>query len=174
MMIEALEVTPAANRDALAALYRLHARRLEQIVRAGVDAPRPVIEDACQFAWSRLLFHAHRIRRETVLPWLVTTAVHQAVKLIGREGRELSLETMLEREPEPPECLGAPGPEELFDHRECLADIRRLPHRQQRLVWLQVLGLTYEEMAAREACTIRTVERQLVRARRTMRLQCAA
>jgi DNA-directed RNA polymerase specialized sigma24 family protein len=81
---------------------------------------------------------------------------------------------MLERAPEPLEQLAAPGPDELFEHREHLEDIRLLPQRQQRLVWLQLLGLSYEEIAAREACTIRTVERQLVRARRAMRLQCAA
>jgi DNA-directed RNA polymerase specialized sigma24 family protein len=173
-MMKVLETTGATTGvDVIAALYCLHARRLEQIVRGGVDAPQPVIEDACQFAWSRLVFHAHRIQQETVLPWLVTTAVHHALKLVGREGRELSLENMLERAPEPLERLAAPGPDELLEHREHLEDIRLLPQRQQRLVWLQVLGLSYEEMAAREACTIRTVERQLVRARRAMRLQCA-
>jgi RNA polymerase sigma factor (sigma-70 family) len=174
-MIEVLESAAAAEgADAIAVLYSLHARRLEQIVRVGVNAPQAVIEDACQFAWSRLVFHASRIRRETVLPWLVTTAVHQALKLIGREERELSLETMLERAPEPLERLGIPGPEEVLDNRTRLTDICLLPERQQRLVWLQVLGLSYEEMATREACTVRTVERQLTRARRTMRLRAAA
>ena len=105
--MKVLDTTPAATgADAIAALYCMHATRLEQIVRVGVDAPQPVIEDACQFAWSRLVFHAHRIRRETVLPWLVTTAVHHALKLIRREGRELSLENMLERAPEPLEQIG--------------------------------------------------------------------
>jgi RNA polymerase sigma factor (sigma-70 family) len=174
-MTEVLERSAAAGgADPIATLYSLHARRLEQIVRVGVDAPQAVVEDACQFAWSRLVLHASRIRRETVLPWLVTTAIHHALKLIGREERELSLETMLERAPEPLERLGVPGPEEVLDHRARLTEICLLPERQRRLVWLQVLGLSYEEMAMREACTVRTVERQLTRARRTMRLRSAA
>jgi RNA polymerase sigma factor (sigma-70 family) len=158
----------------VAELYSLHARRLEQIVRVDVNAPQPVIEDACQFAWSRLLFHVHRVHRETVLPWLVTTAIHQAVKLISRDERELSLENMLERAADPLEHLGVPASDEVAAHRQRLADIGMLPERQQRLVWLQALGLSYEEMAAREECTVRTVERQLTRARRAMRLRAAA
>jgi RNA polymerase sigma factor (sigma-70 family) len=150
-------------------LYALHARRLEQIVRVDVRAPQPVIEDACQFAWSRLVFHAHRIRRETALPWLVTTAVRQAFKLIRSEVRELSLERVLEEASEPVIRVGVPAPDEQVEHRQRLAGLCRLPERQQRLVWLQGLGLSYDEMAEREGCTIRTVERQLRRAKRTMR-----
>jgi RNA polymerase sigma factor (sigma-70 family) len=55
------------------------------------------------------------------------------------------------------------------EERQRLVDLDRLPERQQRLVWLQGLGLSYVEMAEREGCTTRTVERQLLRARRTMR-----
>jgi RNA polymerase sigma factor (sigma-70 family) len=150
-------------------LYALHARRLEQIVRVDVRAPQPLIEDACQFAWSRLLFHEHRIRRDTALPWLVTTAVREAFKLIRREVRELSLECVLKDATEPLIRLGVPAPEEQVEHRQRLADICRLPERQQRLMWLHGLGLRYDEIAEREGCTIRTVERQLLRAKRTMR-----
>lgn len=150
-------------------LYGALAPRLSQIVRADVRAPEVVIEDACQFAWSRLVFHAHRIRRETALPWLVSTAVHQAVKLARRDDRELSLEALLDRSPEPLVHLRAPGPEELVDQRERLAAVTRLPPRQQRLVWLQAIGLSYNEMAATEGDSVRTVERQLLRAKQTMR-----
>src|SRR5690348_14955444 len=74
-------------------LYGLLARRLEQIVRLDVRAPDVVIEDACQFAWSRLLHHHDRVHRETVMSWLVRTAVHEALKLLRRGRRELSLES---------------------------------------------------------------------------------
>jgi RNA polymerase sigma factor (sigma-70 family) len=163
---------PPGGRDGagdVAELYARHARHLERIVRVDVRAPQPVIEDACQFAWGRLLFHAHRIRRETALPWLATTAVRHAFKLIGRETREVSLERVLEEEPEPPDCLYAPAPDEVVERRERLDEVCRLPERQQRMVWLQGLGLSYIEIAAREGCTVRTVERQLLRAKRTMR-----
>jgi DNA-directed RNA polymerase specialized sigma24 family protein len=50
-----------------------------------------------------------------------------------------------------------------------LGHLRALPIRQQRLLWLHALGLTYTEMAAHEGCTRRTVERQLLRAKRGVR-----
>jgi RNA polymerase sigma factor (sigma-70 family) len=143
-------------------LYGLLARRLEQIVRLDVQAPDAVIEDACQFAWSRLLHHRHRVQRETVLGWLVRTAVHEALKLLRRDRRELSLEVAAE------EAMPA-TPVHLIECRERLAEVSRLPVRQQRAVWLHALGLNYTEIASYEGCTTRTVERQLLRARQTIR-----
>src|SRR5256714_15535245 len=77
-------------------LYGLLARRLERIVRLDVRAPDVVIEDACQFAWSRLVHHRARVRRDGALSWLAKTAVHEAFKLIRRADRELSLDAALE------------------------------------------------------------------------------
>jgi RNA polymerase sigma factor (sigma-70 family) len=159
----------ACRAGEVAELYALHARRLERIVRVDVRAPQPVIEDACQFAWTRLLFHADRIRRDTAIAWLTRTAVRHAFKLVGRECRELSLDRVLEEESGPPDCLLAPAPDEIVEQRQRLAELRSLPERQQRLVWLHGLGLNYVEMAAREGCTVRTVERQLLRAKRKVR-----
>ncbi len=151
-------------------LYGLLGRRLEQLVRLDVRAPDEVIEDACQFAWSRLLHHRHRVHRETVLTWLVRTAVHEAFKLLRRDMRELSLESADEDAIPVP----APTPVELVERRERLADLGRLPERQQRALWLHALGLSYAEIARHEGCTTRTVERQLLRARDGVRRAEAA
>ncbi len=150
-------------------LYGELSKRLEQIVRLDVRAPDAVIEDACQFAWSRLVHHRDRVHRETSLSWLVKTAVHEAFKLIRRDGREASLEAALEISGDAAVRLDAPAPDELVFARERLAQIDVLPERQQRLLWLHGLGLTYAEMAHRTGCTQRTVERQLLRAKSTMR-----
>jgi RNA polymerase sigma factor (sigma-70 family) len=61
------------------------------------------------------------------------------------------------------------APSELVERRERLDGIRRLPERQQRVLWLHALGLSYGEIAAHEGCTTRTVERQLLRARQRAR-----
>ena len=141
-------------------LYGLLAGRLEQIVRLDVRAPEVVIEDACQFAWSRLLHHRDRVHRETVLSWLARTAVHEAFKLSRRDRREASLDDT------PAAGLESGAtPVEVIERRERLAELGRLPERQQRALWLHALGLSYAEIARHEACTIRTVERQLLRAR---------
>ena len=152
-------------------LYGLLAGRLEQIVRLDVRASDAVIEDACQFAWYRLLHHRHRVHRETAMAWLARTAVHEAFKLVRRDQRELSLDAALEPGGEPASAVAPPTPQELLEHRERIAQVRRLPERQQRVVWLDAFGLSYTEIAAHEGCTRRTVDRQLVRARRALRDQ---
>lgn len=157
-----------AERADVGELYRLLARPLQRIVRAEVHAPDPVIEEACQFAWSRLVFHQHRVRRATALGWLVTTANREALRLVRRGNREVPLdcaETAEELQTLPTD----PGPEQLFERRERLGMVALLPLRQQRALWLRGLGLSYEEIALRDGCTKRTVERQLAHARMTLR-----
>jgi RNA polymerase sigma factor (sigma-70 family) len=160
---------PGSGVGDVAELYLLLGRRLEQIVRVDVHAPEVVVEDACQFAWSRLVFHRHRIRRDTAMSWLARTAVHEALKLLRRDQRELSLETASEEGELLMLSSAAPGPDELAETRERLARVRELHHRQQRVLWLHALGLSYEEIALRERCTVRTVDRQLLRARHNVR-----
>lgn len=163
----------------LGALYLALAPRLERIVRLDVRAPDAVIEDACQFAWSRLLYHRDRVSHDSALSWLAKTAVHEAVKLLRRDQRELSLDCECEgerdggREVEAPgrPLFGgfAPGPEEHFEQREQLDALAGLPERQQRALWLHALGLSYAEIGLQTGDSSRTVERQLLRARRTVR-----
>jgi RNA polymerase sigma factor (sigma-70 family) len=154
----------------VAELYAARAERVRQQVRLGVVAPEPLIEDACQFAWSRLVHHRLRVRRRTAQAWLVRTAVHEALKLLRRQGRDVSLDGLVERAGEIAPGAAPPALDELVAHRARLDGIRALPVRQQRLLWLQALGLSYEEMASCTGDTRRTVERQLLRARRS--LQC--
>jgi RNA polymerase sigma factor (sigma-70 family) len=130
-----------------------------------------VIEDACQTAWSRLIRHSERVRGEAALSWLATTAVREAWRLTRRDAREVSLDAELERTEEMSLACRVQGPAELFELRERLAEVEHLPERQQRLVWMRAVGMSYVEMAEGTGDTKRTVERQLLRARR--RLACS-
>ena len=150
-------------------LYASLAGRLERIVGMGVRAPRPVIEDACQVAWGRLWDQRDRVRRETVLPWLVTTAIHEALRLVRGEARCLSLERALEESGERAVPAHAPAAAEICEERARLEAIRTLPERQQQLVWLHGFGFSYGEIAASTGSTMRTVERQLLRGKRKLR-----
>ncbi len=147
-------------------LYRTLADRLAQIVRRDVSAPEPVIEDACQFAWTRFVHHHQRVTRDATLAWLARTAIREAVKLIGRDRRELSLDAALEGGFEPG---GGSQPDLVAAQHARLAQIGALPERQRRLVWLHAAGLKYVEIAAYLGCSERTVERQLLRAKRALR-----
>jgi RNA polymerase sigma factor (sigma-70 family) len=157
-----------ANLDEVAELFASQGVRVRRLVRTSVRAPEPLIEDACQLAWIRLFLCRERVRRETATAWLVKTAVHEALKLMRRDRRDLSLDALSE-DPRRAPAAGAPELlDELVEQRARLDSIRILPERQQRLVWLHGLGLTYTEMAGQTGTTRRTVERQLLRARRTL------
>ena len=150
-------------------LYGSFADRLEQIVRLDVRASDALIEDACQVAWFRLLHHCQRVHRETVMAWLARTAVHEALRSLRRDRREMPLDAWLEDGEEFVHPVAPMTAEERFDLEERLEGVHRLPERQQRLVWLHAFGLSYAEMAAHEGCTPRTVDRQLLRARAALR-----
>jgi DNA-directed RNA polymerase specialized sigma24 family protein len=61
----------------------------------------------------------------------------------------------------------------VLELRDRLAELRQLPERQQRLVWMHAAGLTYLEMAERTGDTRRTVERQLLRAKGRLEREAA-
>jgi RNA polymerase sigma factor (sigma-70 family) len=166
------EMTRACvGEDEVAELYGALAGSLRRIVAGQVTAPEAVIEDACQFAWSTLVRYRRRVRRETALGWLARTAMREAFKLIRSERRELSLDELFERF-----SAGTPAPwaltpsvEEQVELRARLASLEALPERQQRVIWLQGLGFSYAEMAGCTGSSRRTVERQLMRAKKTLR-----
>jgi RNA polymerase sigma factor (sigma-70 family) len=143
-------------------LYCALAGPLERIVRFEVPACDAVVDDACQIAWLQLLGHADTVRNSSALSWLATTAIHEAHRLLRRAERDLPLEETIV-------AAVAPGPEESVEFRERLASLRRLPERQQRMLWLRGLGLSYADIAVSTGCTRRTVERQVLRAQRAMR-----
>lgn len=154
--------------DEVAELFAEQASRVRRLVRAGVRAPEPLVEDACQLAWVRLFQRRACVRRDTATAWLVRTAIREAVKQMHRDGRELSLDALADEAGDRPAPSTPALLDELIEQRARLEAIRSLPERQQRLVWLQGLGLTYTEMAGETGTTRRTVERQLLRAKRTL------
>ncbi len=166
-------VTAGEGIDDVAALYRVLAPKLDRIVRHDVRGADGVIEDACQFAWSRFVSHAENVRREAALAWLAKTAMHEAFRLARRDRRDISLDATLEQTGE--RLLRARGSatDEVVQRRASLEAIASLPERQRELVWLQGLGFSYAEMASRTGYTPRTVERQLLRAKQRLRGICA-
>jgi RNA polymerase sigma factor (sigma-70 family) len=156
--------------DAFAELYVEHAAQLRQIVRCSVRAPDAVIDDACQIAWSRLLRRWDGVRHETAFPWLIRTACRAALRSLKRTARELSLDQLCDAGDDPTAIAVLPArPDEIAELMARLDEIRALPERQQLLIWLQGLGLSYVEMAEYTQATTRTVERQLMRAKRSLR-----
>jgi RNA polymerase sigma factor (sigma-70 family) len=157
----------------VAELYASQAVRVRRLVRLSVQAPDAVIEDACQIAWMRLVRHRTRVRRDSASRWVVRVAVNEAFKLVRRTAHDVSLDALVEDVGAAP--LAAPDLlEDLAEQRAQLEAIGGLPARQQRLVWLQALGFSYAEMAGETGDSNRTVERQLLRAKRTLAQREAA
>ncbi len=156
--------TTLASGPDLSELYRANAEQLRQIVRFSIRAPDAVIDDACQVAWSRLVGRRGELRRDAVMGWLVTTASREALRLLRRARRELPLEALAQ-----PGAIAYAAPDQIVEFRERLDQIGALSRRQQRLVWLHGFGLTYAEMASYTGDTERTIERQILRAKRALR-----
>jgi RNA polymerase sigma factor (sigma-70 family) len=152
----------------LADLYAELAPQLERIVNANVRAPGTVVEEACQTAWAWLVADRDSLAPGTELGWLATTATREALRLVRTQRRDLSLECEREVDGELLELAFEQGPERVVEARERLAEIRQLPPRQQRLVMLQAFGYRYAEISAVTGDSCRTIDRQLVRARRRL------
>lgn len=155
-------------------LYEQSADQVHRLVRHEVRAPQPLIEDACQVAWSRLVSQRERVGRDTAVAWLVTTAMREAFKLLRRADRELSLDGLLDERIDLGEPVARSTPAEIVECRARLEALRTLSQRQRQLVWLQGVGLSYAEMADEIGATPRTVERQLRRARHKLTVAEAA
>src|SRR5215218_2997908 len=74
-------------------LYRRHNRGLHRAVAHAVNAPRELIEDACQNAWAIML--RAQPDRDSIFGWLYVVATREAFRLCERERRHLHLEAML-------------------------------------------------------------------------------
>jgi RNA polymerase sigma factor (sigma-70 family) len=162
-------MTRAAGAGRVQDLYGDLQPQLVRILTSNLQAPAWIVDDACQTAWSSLLEHRETVVLGGELGWLSTTATRVALRLLRSEriaGRG-------DEEPPPPVQLDAlrvrvPGPERSFELRERLAEVRRLPLRQQRLVMLHGFGYEYDEIAVKTGETRRTVARQLTRARQRL------
>ncbi len=153
----------------VSSLYAQHAAKVERLVarQAGGD-----VQDACQTAWERLLGHEEvDVQSRGVIGWLVITATREAWKR-SRHERELPFVTLSgdDSGAERFEPAGdAPDPLAVVLQRD---DSRRrlaaLTDREREFLALQVLGLTYTEIARATGASSRTAERQILRARRKL------
>ncbi len=147
----------------VADLYAAQSVRVRRLVHLRLTAPDAVVEDACQVAWMRLVRNRSHVRRQTAASWLVRVAGREALRLMDLRDRERPLELLDDDPGRVPDLIDT-----LADSRVRLGAVDRLPERQRRLVWLQGLGFSYSEMAGVTGDSPRTVERQLVRARRKL------
>jgi DNA-directed RNA polymerase specialized sigma24 family protein len=160
---------PAPAHEDETALYREHNAALHHAVARRVRAPRKLIEDACQFAWMRLI--DSQPDRSTLFGWLYVVAVHEAFRLCAVDRREARLEHLLGDEDGWQEIVADRRSVELaHDAVEALRALAALPPRLREDLALRVAGFSYEEIrVVTGGRTFTNVNKSLVKARTRIR-----
>jgi len=150
-------------------LYRRHHRDLERAVARVVNAPRELIEDACQTAWAILL--RSQPERYAIFGWLRVVAIHEAYRLSAIERRDARLEQLAGDSGDWDEGTAETHSlDTLLEAREALRVLASLPERQRDDLALLVAGYSYHEIAEITGGRTRTnVNKTLVKARERLR-----
>jgi DNA-directed RNA polymerase specialized sigma24 family protein len=142
--------------DEIAHLYRRHHRDLQRAVAAAVRAPRELIEDACQNAWTIML--RSQPRRDTWFAWLRVVAIREAWQQCARSRNERPAGAFISPEPgeigayeypDPP-ADARDIPDQVADriqHVQRLADLTAIKPHDRRTLYLMGLGYRYAEIA---------------------------
>ena len=123
-------------------LFQRYADRLRRVTQVSVNTTREIVDDACAFAWMKLI--TNQPRRETVFAWLRTVARNEAIRLDGIARGISSIDTG----PAPTETAATRNRVEttqaMLELRERLEE---LPAREREVVLLQAAGWRYQELA---------------------------
>lgn len=151
----------ARREQQITALHEQHNPQLHRNVAAAVRSDPQTIQDACAFAWLQLFTHESvRLNTPDVCGWLFRVAQREAWRLDHQSRSSNQL---------PAAAAAGTTDEERQDLADAVALVKGLPERQARILLLHVAGFTYQEISQRTGDTVRTVERQLGRARANLR-----
>jgi RNA polymerase sigma factor (sigma-70 family) len=148
-------------------LYRRHHRDLQRAVAHAVNAPRELIEDACQNAWAILL--RAQPDRTSIFGWLYVVATREAFRLCERERRHVHLEAMFPAGSWDAVIADAFTIDDILEVHEALKVIASLPARQRADLTLLVAGFSYVEIAELTGRTYTNVNKHLAKARARIR-----
>ena len=151
------------------ALYRRHHRALRHALARNVTGSNELIEDACQFAWLKLI--DSQPERDTIFGWLFVVALHEAYRLSAIARRDVRLEQLRSEDGAWDEITADPRTvDAAHDALEALRILAALPERQRTDFALQVAGYSYEEIRTRTpGRTMTNVSRSLAKARARLR-----
>jgi RNA polymerase sigma factor (sigma-70 family) len=151
------------------ALYRRHHRSLQRAVARAVNAPRELIEDACQTAWTVML--RSQPDRRAIFTWLRVVAIHEAYRL-SRIHRTPRLEDLDHSEGWDAVIAHHVMIDDTVEARRALERLADLPPRQRRDLALRVAGFSYREIAQLTGGrTYTNVNKHLRKARARIRLK---
>jgi DNA-directed RNA polymerase specialized sigma24 family protein len=157
--------------------YEREAGPLRRIVSSRVVADEHTIEDACAYAWARLVGNADVTLDRRGLAWLALVASREGWRLTFLSRREAPLASVASTSGgEAQACSAEPWRAGVEDdalarneHRERVRIFRTLKHRERRELFLQALGYRYEEIATMTGSTYTAVNRRLAEGRAQLR-----
>jgi len=157
-------------------LFELYAERLERSVTSAVMAPAHIIEEACAFAWFQLV--RTQPERSHTFPWLHVVARREAIRLAKLAERDASFDELVDGDRSAGIDVGAMqshnvGVEQQVHLAEVMSGLHEMPERRQRIFVAHLAGMSYDEIAGMTGTTTRTVQRQILKARTTLRRQFA-
>jgi RNA polymerase sigma factor (sigma-70 family) len=155
-------------------LFEREHHGLERSLARLVNTSPENLEDALAFAWCALVRRQHRVELKGARAWLLAVARHEAFRLHRNSCRTLPIHG---EDGEPLELEDRRHDVEHWDEwRDAAAALRaaRLTDRQRRTLALNIAGFSYEEIAHELAASVRTVDRQLQRARRRLAAACGS
>ena len=142
------ERPPARGDEAV--LFHQHHRDLHRAIARRVNGSTQLVEDACQFAWMRLI--DSQPDRDKVFGWLYVVALHEAYRLSGVERRDAHLDCLPSRDGDWTTLMTDPRTIDLvLEAREALRAVAALPERQRNDFARHVGGHSYREIAGRDA-----------------------
>lgn len=161
---------------AIEAFYRSHHTTLEKKVANRVSgASRALIEDACQFAWTRLLSRADIDLDQRGLAWMTVVATREAWQIANAADIPTGAYALTDDRGIIAEPVPHPGPtldtqmieRELHDQR--VRDFARLKPPERQALALKALGYSYTEIGELTVATYTAVNRRLSEGRAALR-----
>lgn len=153
-----------------AVLFQQHHRDLHRAIARRVNGSTQLVEDACQFAWMRLI--DSQPDRDKVFGWLYVVALHEAYRLSGVERRDAHLDCLPSRDGDWTTLMNDPRTIDLvLEAREALRAVAALPEHQRKDFARHVGGYSYREIATATRRTYTNVDKTLDRARSQVKLE---
>jgi DNA-directed RNA polymerase specialized sigma24 family protein len=153
-------------------MYATHDAELHRLVERRGSPHHATVDDACSYAWMRLLSAEHatlRPPRWQALAWLTTVAVHEAWRLNRSHRRDGPFD------PEKIDTLSmhreraVPAAHDVAALHARLNLIDEIPERPRRFLLRLALGYSYDEISAAEGVSRTTTNKQIARAKRILR-----
>ena len=145
-------------------LFVKYADKLHAHVKRTVRTTPEIIDDACAFAWMKLV--SNQPDRATIFPWLSVVARNKAIELDRMSHRTLGIDAILLAETLVSRDRGASTKQGLLEVEERLS---QLNPRQRAMVFLQAAGWRYSEIAEDMGVSQSRVNGVLVQAREKFR-----